>query len=86
MSYQIINYPAVIKFISEEGECSLAKNAVTRISAVREDLLKINYGDCASGIFIRHRNVTAPITTDILALIEALNEMLIPYTPSTPAR
>lgn len=86
MSYQILNNGASIKFVHETGEFLFMKNAIYDIALVREGTIKISSGDCSSGFYFRHQDVTDPITGNAIQLVDLIGTMLNPYIEEPPNR
>lgn len=86
MTYQIANDGGNIKFFAGSKEFSLEKSVIKEISVVRDDIVKINTGNCLGSLFIRHRNINDPITTNALNLAIWLNLLMTEFVESPPSR
>ena len=84
MNYQVIDNITSIKFFSENGVFLLMKEAVEQITVIREDIIKVSMGKCAGSIFFRHRDVSNPVTTNALELVQLINSMLAPIIETPP--
>ena len=86
MSYQILNNNASIKFVHENGEVLLMKDSIYDIAMMEGDIIKISSGDCGSGFHFRHKDVTAPITANVILLVDLIGAMLNPNIETPPSR
>jgi hypothetical protein len=86
MTYQIANDGGNIKFFAGSKEFSLEKSAIKEIAVLRDDIVKINTGNCMGSLFIRHRNVTDPVTTNAMDLAIWLNVMMADFEETPPSR
>ncbi len=84
MSYQLTNNGPSILFTSNGLHFSLMKHIIRSIAVTREDVIKINTGDCLSSIYLRYRDITDPATTDIDELISNLNSWIEGYINTPP--
>lgn len=76
MSYQIYDNGASIKFTKDGKESFVIKNTVTKISVLREDVIKIGTGSCLSSIYIRYQDVSIPVTLSIVDLVNYFNNWI----------
>lgn len=84
MSYVINNNIATIRFTNGGQVYLLNKKAVREISVVRDDVIKISLGNCSSSIFIRHQDVSLPITQTAGILIDLMNVWISDYSVPDP--
>ncbi len=88
MSYQITDTGASIRFVNDDGFFYLMKHDIKSISAIRDELLKIETGGCLHNLFINVGHVTEPAHTgpDNLANIMNLwiTEFMRPPVPEDP--
>ncbi len=73
MSYQIYDNGASIKFTKDGKESFVVKNTVTKISVIREDVIKIGTGSCLSSIYIKYQDVSIPFTFSVSELVNYFN-------------
>ncbi|MEO7982935.1 MAG: hypothetical protein ABI688_02525 [Bacteroidota bacterium] len=73
MSYQIYDTGTSIRFVRDGKESFVIKNTVTKISVIRENVIKIGTGSCLSSIYIRYQEVSIPFTFSVLELVNYLN-------------
>ena len=86
MTYQIANDGGNIKFFAGSKEFSLEKSGIKEIASVRDDLVKINTGNCMGSVFICQRNVSDPVTTTAADLAIWLNLLMTEFEETLPSR
>ena len=76
MGYVIEDKSSSIRFALGSRDFFLKKSSVKEISVVRADIIRINCGSCMGSIFIRHKDVTTPVTAFAAVLANQLNSWL----------
>jgi len=81
VAYSIEDKVSSIRFVLGARDFFLKKSSIKEISVVREDIIRINCGSCMGSIFIRHKDVTAPVTAFAAVLALQLNTWLAVAAP-----
>lgn len=76
MEYQIIDSGASLKILNETGEKLIAKASVVCITIVRVEMIRIELQNPDSIIYLRHSNVSVPITASPNELKEWINSRI----------
>ena len=86
MSYQIINDITSLKIVGSSGEIAVAKDSIKDVSVLRGSVIKIGTGDCMRSIYIKHSEISDPITPHPNNLLDVINDMLTPSIDTPPGR
>jgi hypothetical protein len=81
MGYFIEDKSSSIRFVLGTKDFFLKKSSIKEISVVRADIIRINCGSCMGSIFIRHKDVTNPVTASAAVLALQLNTWLTVAAP-----
>jgi hypothetical protein len=73
MGYEIYDTGASIRFVKDGKESFVIKNTVTKISVIREEVIKIGTGSCLSSIYIQYKDVSVPFTFSVIELVNYFN-------------
>ena len=84
MSYAIINNTGVLTFIRDQQFFFVAKTSIKSISLIRDEIIKLETDLCIGSIYIRHKEVTDPITFMPISLMSYLRYWIVDLQPPGP--
>jgi hypothetical protein len=84
MSYQIYDNNASIRFVNNGQTLFVMKSSIKAITQVREDMIKIDTGNCFGSIYFRHQDVSEPLTFMPIQLLTYLRYWVSNLQPPGP--
>ena len=84
MSYAIFDNNNCIRFVRDQETFFLVKPSIKSISLIRDEIIKLETDLCIGSIFIRHKDVTDPITFTPIALMTYLRYWVSNLQPPGP--
>jgi hypothetical protein len=84
MSYAVINNTGVLTFIRDQQFFFVAKTSIKSISLIRDEIIKLETDLCIGSIYIRHKDVTDPITFMPIQLMSYLRYWVVDLQPPGP--
>lgn len=76
MEYQIIDSGASLKILNEVGQKIVVKSSVVSVTIVRVEVIRVELQNPDSIIYLRHSNVSAPVTASPNELKEWINNCI----------
>jgi len=84
MSYAIFDNDACIRFIKDQETVFIAKSSIKSISLIRDEIIKLETDLCIGSIYIRHKDVTDPLTFMPIQLMTYLRYWISNLQPPGP--
>ena len=84
MSYTIFDNDACIRFIRDTETVFIAKSSIKSISLIRDEIIKLETDLCIGSIYIRHKDVSDPITFVPISLMTYLRYWISNLQPPGP--
>ena len=84
MSYAIFDNNACIRFVRDQETVFVAKTSIKNISLIRDEIIKLETDLCIGSIYIRHKDVTDPITFMPISLMTYLRYWISNLQPPGP--
>lgn len=84
MSYALYDNDGCIRFVRDGETTFIAKSSIVGISLIRNEVIKLCMDNCAASIYIRHKDVTEPVTFIPIALMTYIKNWVSNLPPPTP--
>ena len=84
MSYAIFDNNACIRFVRDQETVFVAKTSIKNISLIRDEIIKLETDLCIGSIYIRHKDVSDPITFMPISLMTYLRYWISNLQPPGP--
>ena len=84
MSYAILDNNACIRFVRDQEAVFVAKTSIKSISLIRDEIIKLETDLCIGSIYIRHKEVTDPLTFMPIQLMTYLRYWISNMQPPGP--
>ncbi len=84
MSYALFDNDGCIRFVRDGETTFITKSAIVNISLIRDEVIKLGMEPCTGSIYIRHKDVTDPITFTPIALMTNIKNWVSNLPPPIP--
>ncbi len=84
MSYALYDNDDCIRFVRDGETFFIAKDSIKSISLIRSEIIKLETDLCIGSIYIRHKDVTIPLTFTPISLMTYIRYWISNLQPPGP--